>query len=155
MAYVYRSLVKGIFNFTIPGENKTVTLFKNDEITLKNPLNGTYLRVFEFVKEIKDDVEVDEKTKLGISTKDKVVSVVEEPKKEEPKKEEPVKEELVKEELVKEELVKEEPVKEEPVKEEPVKEEPVKEEPVKEEPVKEEPVKEEPKKRGRRRKQTK
>lgn len=55
MTYVYESIQPGLFNFTIPGEDKTVQLFKGSKVTVKQKLAGGYLRVLKLVEEVADE----------------------------------------------------------------------------------------------------
>ena len=57
MAYVYESTVTGLFNFTVPGEDRTVQLIRGSKITVKKQLTGNYLNVLRLVKIIEDKVE--------------------------------------------------------------------------------------------------
>lgn len=54
MTYIYESIESGVFNFTIPGEDKRVTLFRGSRVTVKQKLNGAYLKVLRLVQEIED-----------------------------------------------------------------------------------------------------
>jgi len=56
MQYVYESIQPGVFNFTIPGKDQTVTLFKGSKVTLEQKLTGGYLRVLKLVEEINGEV---------------------------------------------------------------------------------------------------
>jgi hypothetical protein len=93
MAYIYESTQDGVVNFTIPGEGKTVQLFKGSRVKVKNPLIGGYLRIMRFVKEVPDEPQVEEVkteptkqqakvadkiTKVEVKTDDVVTSVKEE-----------------------------------------------------------------------------
>ena len=86
MQYEYISEVNGVFNFSIPGENKTIKLFRGDSVIVKQPLDGNYLRLFKFIKEVEDvkvedvkveDVKVDKKSKQETKISDKITNVVE------------------------------------------------------------------------------
>lgn len=55
MTYIYESIQPGVFNFTVPGEDKTVTLFKGSKVTVKQKLTGGYLRVLKLVEEVEDE----------------------------------------------------------------------------------------------------
>lgn len=55
MKYIYESTQPGVFNFTIPGEDKTVTLFKGSKVTVGQKLAGGYLRVLRFIKEVPEE----------------------------------------------------------------------------------------------------
>lgn len=61
MTYIYESIQPGVFNFTVPGEDKTVTLFKGSKVTVKQKLTGGYLRVLKLVEEVEDEKVEDEK----------------------------------------------------------------------------------------------
>lgn len=75
MTYIYESIQPGVFNFTVPGEDKTVTLFKGSKVTVKQKLTGGYLRVLKLVEEVEDEkVEAPAKktTKKATTNKAKV-----------------------------------------------------------------------------------
>lgn len=80
--YVYESIQGGLFNFTIPGENKSVQLFKGSKVTLDQQLSGGYLRVLKLVKIIPDEPSKEE-TPKKVTTKpkakvaDKIIKVEE------------------------------------------------------------------------------
>jgi hypothetical protein len=63
MAYVYESIQNGLFRFTIPGEDKTVTLFKGSKVTVKQKLTGGYLRVLKLVEEVAEEAPAKKETK--------------------------------------------------------------------------------------------
>lgn len=76
MKYIYESTQPGLFNFTIPGEDKTVHLFLGSKVTTTQKLTGGYLRVLKLVEEIDDEIVVDPiqpKAKI----EDKIVKVEE------------------------------------------------------------------------------
>ena len=78
MAYEYESITNGIFSFTIPGENKTVKLFNGDKVVVKKKLNGTYLKMFKFIREIPEEInETKNTSKQKTKIEDKITSVVE------------------------------------------------------------------------------
>ena len=52
MAFEYISVTNGVFSFTIPGEGKTVKLFRGDSVIVQKQLTGSYLRTLQFVREI-------------------------------------------------------------------------------------------------------
>jgi hypothetical protein len=54
MAYLYESIQPGLFNFTVPGKDRTVKLFLGSRILLDQKLSGGYLRVLKFIKEVPD-----------------------------------------------------------------------------------------------------
>lgn len=72
MAYVYESIQSGLFNFTIPGKDKTVKLFKGSKVTVDNKLSGGYLRVLRFVEEVQETPAV---TKPKAKVEDKITNV--------------------------------------------------------------------------------
>jgi hypothetical protein len=55
MKYVYESTQNGLLRFTIPGEEKTVSLFKGSKVTVKQKLAGGHLRVLKLVEEIAEE----------------------------------------------------------------------------------------------------
>ncbi len=59
MKYIYESIQPGLFNFTIPGEDKTVHLFLGSKVTVSQKLTGGYLRVLKLISEIDDEVITD------------------------------------------------------------------------------------------------
>jgi hypothetical protein len=82
MAYVYESTQTGLFNFTIPGKSKTVTLFKGSKVTVDQKLTGGYLRVLRLVGEVPDVIEpvIDEvksTAKQQAKVEDKITKVEE------------------------------------------------------------------------------
>lgn len=70
MAYIYESIQTGIFNFTIPGKNKTIQLFLGNRIEVDQLLTGGYLRVLKLVGETVEEVE----TKEEVETPKKVIT---------------------------------------------------------------------------------
>ena len=81
MAYVYESIQNGVFNFTIPGEDRSVQLLKGSRVTVKKKLAGSYLRVLKFVKEVPDKkteaVEIEKSTQQKAKVEDKITKVEE------------------------------------------------------------------------------
>lgn len=76
MQYIYESIQPGLFNFTIPGEDKTVHLFLGSKVTISQKLTGGYLRVLKLIEEIDDEIIIDPiqpKAKI----EDKIVKVEE------------------------------------------------------------------------------
>jgi len=63
MKYEYESITNGIFNFTIPGEGRTVQLFQGSRVIVKKKLAGTYLRLLKLVREIPDEEEISNEEK--------------------------------------------------------------------------------------------
>jgi hypothetical protein len=59
MAYIYESIQPGLFNFSIPGQNKTVSLFTGSRVVVENKLTGGLLRVLRFVGETENETTVD------------------------------------------------------------------------------------------------
>jgi len=55
MKYEYVSITSGIFKFTIPGEHRTVELFKGSKVIVPQLLTGSYLRLLSLVREIQDE----------------------------------------------------------------------------------------------------
>ena len=76
MAYIYESIQNGIFRFTIPGENKTVTLFKGSKVLVQQKLSGSYLRVLKLVEEVNNET-VNKSTKPKAKVEDKITKVEE------------------------------------------------------------------------------
>ena len=58
MKYEYQSITNGIFRFTIPGEHRTVELFKGSKVIVPQLLSGSYLKLLTLVREIEEEVEV-------------------------------------------------------------------------------------------------
>lgn len=78
MKYVYESTQPGLFNFTIPGENKTIHLFLGSKVTVNQKLSGGYLRVLKLVEEIEEDIIVeDENNQPSAKIEDKITQVIE------------------------------------------------------------------------------
>lgn len=80
MAYIYESIQPGLFNFSIPGQDKTVQLFKGSRVTVENKLAGGLLRVLKLVGETETVVEetpVKETTKQKAKVADKITKVEE------------------------------------------------------------------------------
>ncbi len=80
MKFVYESIQPGLFNFTIPGEDKTVQLFQGSKVTVNQKLSDGYSRVLKLIEEIEDlDVEIETpKTVIQKTTvADKIVKVEE------------------------------------------------------------------------------
>lgn len=73
MAYEYESITNGMFNFSIPGENRTVKLFRGSRVIVENQLSGSYLRVLQFIGEVKNT----ESTKPKAKIEDKITAVAE------------------------------------------------------------------------------
>lgn len=76
MAYLYESIQNGIFRFTLPGEDKTVTLFKGSTVTVDQKLSGGYLRVLKLVKEIEPEPTVEVETKKATVQATKVADKI-------------------------------------------------------------------------------
>ena len=80
MAYVYESIQPGVFNFSIPEQDKKVQLFLGQTVVVKNKLSGGLLRVLRLVKEIPDEPQEEIKkvaTKQDAKVVDKITKVVE------------------------------------------------------------------------------
>ena len=81
MAYIYESIQPGLFNFSIPGQNKTVSLFTGSRVVVENKLTGGLLRVLRFVGETENETTVDntisEATKQKAKVEDKITNVKE------------------------------------------------------------------------------
>jgi len=84
MAYEYESIISGVFNFTIPGEEKTVKLFIGDKVIVQKQLAGNYLKMLKLIGEIKETDKVVEKkepvkktTKQKAKVADKITKVTE------------------------------------------------------------------------------
>lgn len=82
MAYIYESIQNGIVNLTIPGKNKTVTLFKGTKVTIDQKLTGGYLRVLRLVGETPDEKKDVEQETHGVvnstaKVEDKITKVEE------------------------------------------------------------------------------
>ena len=81
MAYIYESIQPGLFNFSIPGQNKTVSLFTGSRVVVENKLTGGLLRVLRFVGETENETTVDntitEPTKQKAKVGDKITNVKE------------------------------------------------------------------------------
>lgn len=81
MAYIYESIQPGLFNFSIPGQNKTVSLFTGSRVVVENKLTGGLLRVLRFVGETENETPVDntisEATKQKAKVEDKITNVKE------------------------------------------------------------------------------
>ena len=81
MAYIYESIQPGLFNFSIPGQNKTVSLFTGSKVVVENKLTGGLLRVLRFVGETENETTVDntitEPTKQKAKVEDKITNVKE------------------------------------------------------------------------------
>lgn len=83
MAYIYESIQNGVFNFTIPGKDKSVKLLKGSRVKVDKKLSGGYLRVLKFIKEVPDKepekvTEVVEKDiKPQAKVEDKIIKVEE------------------------------------------------------------------------------
>ena len=81
MAYIYESIQPGLFNFSIPGQNKTVSLFTASRVVVENKLTGGLLRVLRFVGETENETTVDntisEATKQKAKVEDKITNVKE------------------------------------------------------------------------------
>jgi len=63
MKYEYESITNGIFRFTIPGEHRTVELFRGSKVIVPQKLAGSYLKLLTLVREIEEEVEVVEAPK--------------------------------------------------------------------------------------------
>jgi len=64
MAYIYESKVLGMFNFTVPGEDRNVQLVKGMRVTVQKQLHGNYLnalRLVEIVEEAEQNKPVKKK----------------------------------------------------------------------------------------------
>jgi len=72
MTYIYESVESGVFNFTIPGEDKKVTLFRGSRVTVKQKLNGAYLKVLRLVQEIEDTPIVATNTLKSVNSQTKL-----------------------------------------------------------------------------------
>jgi len=81
MAYIYESTQPGLFNFTIPGEDKTVSLLLGSKVSVKNKLSGGYLNVLRFIQEVPDAEETNEvqknESKQQAKIEDKITKVEE------------------------------------------------------------------------------
>lgn len=77
MAYEYESITNGMFSFTIPGENKTVKLFRGSRVVVQTQLTGSYLRVLQYIGEVKDTEISKETTKPKAKIEDKITAVAE------------------------------------------------------------------------------
>lgn len=81
MAYIYESIQPGLFNFSIPGQNKTVSLFTGSRVVVENKLTGGILRVLRFVGETENETTVDntisEASKQKAKVEDKITNVKE------------------------------------------------------------------------------
>lgn len=52
MTYEYECTTGGVFRFTVPGENRTVELFRGSKIIVAEKLTGSYLKLLRLVREI-------------------------------------------------------------------------------------------------------
>ena len=52
MTYEYECITGGVFRFTVPGEGRTVELFRGSKIIVAAPLTGSYLKLLRLVREI-------------------------------------------------------------------------------------------------------
>jgi len=52
--YLYESIQSGLFNFTIPGEERTVQLVRGSKVRVKKKLSGSYLNILRLVQTIED-----------------------------------------------------------------------------------------------------
>jgi hypothetical protein len=80
MAYIYESIQSGIFNFTIPGKDKNIQLFRGDKVTVDQKLTGGYLRVLKLVGETEDtpnEIKKTVTTKPKAKVEDKITEVKE------------------------------------------------------------------------------
>ena len=69
MKYEYESITNGIFRFTIPGEHRTVELFRGSKVIVPQKLAGSYLKLLTLVREIEEEVEVVEAPKKAPAKK--------------------------------------------------------------------------------------
>lgn len=56
MKYEYESITNGVFRFTIPGEHRTVELFRGSKVIVPQLLTGSYLKLLTLVRTIEDEV---------------------------------------------------------------------------------------------------
>ena len=75
MEYVYESIQNGVVSLTLPGKDKTITLFKGDKITVDQKLSGGYLRILRLVAEVEEEKPVVE-TKVAGNSKAKVADKI-------------------------------------------------------------------------------
>jgi hypothetical protein len=65
MKYEYESITNGIFRFTVPGEHRTVELFKGSKVIVPQLLTGNYLRLLKLVREIPDESAIKQEVKVS------------------------------------------------------------------------------------------
>ena len=108
MAYIYESITGGVFNFTIPGTDKTVQLFRGSKVTVDVKLPMAYQRVLKLVGETEvKEIKVDTEVKPLATVNDNLILVTESPVEESPVEESPVEESPVEESPVEEREIKE------------------------------------------------
>ena len=76
MPYIYESTVLGMFNFAIPGEDRTVQLVRGSQVTTKKQLSGSYLNVLRLVKIVEEKSTVKKATRKA-KVADKITKVEE------------------------------------------------------------------------------
>lgn len=76
-SYIYESTVNGLFNFTVPGEDRTVQLIRGSQVSVQKQLTGNYLNVLRLVKINEDKVEAPAPKPRRAKTVDKITKVEE------------------------------------------------------------------------------